>query len=202
MSVALVSKHWERNTNFGSTSRKAMFASRMLKVLSEALQPIALGDSTTSSTEVEKETVTTELTKLKVPFTTVKGQKYFDAVTDLVSDSYALTNIHKDENERKRPVSRTEQLISTLKKDQNAALAAVEAAKKVAMQDVKAMLADRYHEVREESQLTPAEELKGRLLLPKTDDNLSDGRETVCWGDLAMNTTTALKKLEDVGKRV
>lgn len=200
MSVTLISRHWAKITNSSSTCQKALFARRMTKVLSDALQPIHQADRSGSLTKAAAEKEMEESTKIKVPFTTVKGQKYFDAVTELVSDSYALTNIHKDENGRKKPASGLEKLVKTLKKDKNAALSVIEAAKKVAMQDVEAMLADRCHEVRDRSQLAPEEEQKGRLLLPKADDNLGDGEGVLCWGDLAMNMTTALKKLEDVGK--
>lgn len=133
--------------------------------------------------------------------TTAIGQQQIgDRIADIIEDSYHMLEQYKDLCKPILYESRLDEISTICKKDTQAALALLAAGRRVAMSDIQDMLADRFHEVRDRSVVTPEEDAKGRLLLSKGHREEDDGAAGggVGWGTIALEARKAVDKLGQV----
>jgi hypothetical protein len=160
-------------------------------------------------------------TMLHVPVTCCGEQKYCVDISNMVDNCESLVKAYRDlapepskADEVAKPPAQHPRLAawqSEFAEDKQAILQMLAAGKKVAIQEVEGMLADRYREVRGRSNLSRDEEMKGRHLLAKgtsvksgagdeedrreNENSMDATRPLMGWGNAAHDVQKAMGRL-------
>ncbi|KIW20892.1 hypothetical protein PV08_01471 [Exophiala spinifera] len=132
---------------------------------------------------------------IHVAYLGAEGQPYCEAMITLMKQADALIFALDQLSARTPPPSRLSDINMSFEQDKAAAVATIEAGRRVAETAVEDLLADRLQEVRSSTGLTAEEENRGKILLSKGVTSDTPILEPMGWGNVSRDAERALRKL-------
>ncbi len=137
---------------------------------------------------------------IQVQYLGAEGQPFCDAMSDLMRHSGTLLVAYDELARRDAHKSRLEGVGASFKKDKGVTKSTIEAGKKVATTDIERLLVDRFNEVRLPQDLSGEEEHNGRLLLSRGTNKETQSKQSLGWGNVALDTEEVIGRLCYVGE--